>query len=112
MAGLLVEAWRLWQRAVAFFPGRHPRFGTMPDLTSRALARCEYDETTSVLTVWFAETGKAWDHFAVPRSVYEALVAHEAPGRYFAEAIRDRYPAKQRRTANGASLAEALRLSL
>ncbi len=84
----------------------------MPELTSRALSRCEYDEATSVLTVWFAETGKAWDHFAVPRSVYETLIGHEAPGRYFAEAIRDRYPAKRRRDTRPANLAEALRQSL
>jgi hypothetical protein len=69
----------------------------MPELNSRAISRAEYDPATNVLTVWFAETGKAWDHFAVPLSVYEALIASGTPGRYFAEFIRNRYPAKRRR---------------
>jgi hypothetical protein len=50
-----------------------------------------------VLTVWFAETGKPWDHFAVPAAVYEALVASESPGRFYSAEIRNRYPAKRHR---------------
>ena len=69
----------------------------MPELKSRALSRAEYDPATNVLTVWFAETGKAWDHFAVPSSVYEGLIASETPGRFYAAEIRNRYPTKRRR---------------
>lgn len=69
----------------------------MPELNSRAIGRAEYDPATNVLTVWFAETGKAWDHFAVPQSVYEALIASETPARFYAAKIRNRYPTKRRR---------------
>jgi hypothetical protein len=82
----------------------------MPELASRALARVEYDDATSVLTVWFAESGEAWDHYAVPRAVYQALLAAEAPGRYFAVDIRERYPARRR--SRSSDVASALRASL
>jgi hypothetical protein len=82
----------------------------MPDLKSSAIARAEYDEATAVLTVWFAGSGEVWDHYAVPRAVYEALIAAEAPGRVFTATIRDRYPARRR--SRGSDVAAALRASL
>lgn len=82
----------------------------LPDLVSTALARVEHDEATSVLTVWFVASGEVWDHYAVPRGVYDALIAAEAPGRLFATTVRDRYPARRR--SRGSDVAAALRASL
>lgn len=82
----------------------------MPDLKSTALARAEYDEATAVLTVWFVGSGEVWDHFAVPRAAYEALIAAEAPGRVFVATIHGRYPARRR--SRGSDVAAALRASV
>jgi lysyl-tRNA synthetase class 2 len=50
-----------------------------------------YDPAASILEVEFAETGKVYQYFDVPFSVYDELMSAESLGAYFNEHIKDLY---------------------
>jgi hypothetical protein len=50
-----------------------------------------YEPTTSILEIEF-QTDRRYRYFAVPRSVYLALLDAPSPGTFFNKHIRDRYP--------------------
>jgi hypothetical protein len=63
----------------------------MPAVTSSsAIQRLHHDAAHDRLSVWF-ESGERYDYFEVSRAVYDAFVAADSKGRFFAERVRDRY---------------------
>jgi hypothetical protein len=50
-----------------------------------------YEPTTAILEIEF-QTDRKYRYFAVPRSVYQALMDAPSAGAYFNQHIRDRYP--------------------
>ena len=60
------------------------------EMSSSAIARVAYDETSSTLNVEF-ESGTIYEYFDVPRNIYEELLSAESAGSYFAQNIRDVY---------------------
>jgi hypothetical protein len=60
------------------------------DVTSTAVARIEYDELSQELIVTFT-TGKTYTYFRVPPDVHFQFLDAESKGRFFNEAIRDRF---------------------
>jgi hypothetical protein len=67
----------------------------MPAVTSTAILRLHHDAARDRLSVWF-ESGERYDYFGVPRAVYDAFVAADSKGRFFAEQIRDQYRFERR----------------
>ncbi len=62
----------------------------MPEVASSAVQRIEYDREERVLYVVFAD-GDAYAYHEVPSHVWQAFMAADSKGRFFAEAVRDRY---------------------
>ncbi len=60
-------------------------------VTSSLITAAGHDEATHVLEVELA-TGPVYRYFAVPRRVFEGLMAAESPGAFFNGKIRDTYP--------------------
>ena len=65
-------------------------------IESTAIASIGYDGAMAILEIEFT-SGDVYEYFAVPRSVYEGLLAAESPGRFFQARIRERYPDRQKR---------------
>lgn len=63
----------------------------MPIFGSTAIRRAEYDPATSVLQIWFTESGGPYDYYGVPQHVFEGLCHAGSKGGYFNDHIRDRY---------------------
>lgn len=63
----------------------------MPRFHSTAIARAEYDYTTSTLHLWFVESGGPYDYYGVPLGIYEGLCRASSKGTFFNDHIRDRY---------------------
>jgi hypothetical protein len=63
----------------------------MPQVTSSVIRLIDYNERTAALRIIFHETG-SYTYYAVPKSVYQALLCASSKGRFFNEHIRDRYP--------------------
>ena len=63
-------------------------------LDSAAIASAGYDADTAVLELEFA-SGDVYRYFAVPPSVFAALIDDDSPGAYFNTHISDRYPTRQ-----------------
>ena len=63
-------------------------------LRSSVLRSAGYDPATAVLELEFT-SGDVYRYFAVPPSVFRALVDHDSPGAYFNQNISDRYPTRQ-----------------
>lgn len=63
-------------------------------LRSSVLKAAGYDTATAVLELEFA-SGDVYRYFAVPPSVFRALVDDDSPGAYFNKHISDRYPTRQ-----------------
>jgi hypothetical protein len=63
-------------------------------LRSSVLKAAGYDSATAVLELEFA-SGDVYRYFAVPPSVFRALIEDESPGAYFNTHISDRYPTRQ-----------------
>jgi hypothetical protein len=57
---------------------------------SSVIASLGYDRETNVLEVEF-HTGRVYQYFLIPPTVYEALKRAESIGAYFNRHIRDRY---------------------
>ena len=62
----------------------------MPRVESSAIFRLNYDPDTATLFVVFVD-GDLYAYFDVPPSVFDAFLAAESKGRFFADEIRDRY---------------------
>lgn len=63
-------------------------------LRSSVLVTAGYDASTAELELEFA-SGDVYRYYAVPPSVFKALLAAESPGAYFNTQITDRYPTRQ-----------------
>ena len=63
-------------------------------LRSSVLKSAGYDPATALLELEFA-SGDVYRYFAVPPSVFRALVDDDSPGAYFNQHISDRYPTRQ-----------------
>lgn len=60
-------------------------------VNSSTLAKVGYDESRQLLQLHF-RSGAAYQYFGVPSAVHEALLTAASKGRYFNDAIRDRFP--------------------
>ncbi|MGV3490284.1 MAG: KTSC domain-containing protein [Devosia sp.] len=67
----------------------------MPVFESTAVTRAEYNATTSVLSLWFAESGGPYDYYLVPARIFEGLCDASSKGKYFNQHIRDRYTSRK-----------------
>lgn len=63
-------------------------------LRSSVLTAAAYDSATAVLELEFT-SGDVYRYFAVPPSVFRALIDDDSPGAYFNKHISDRYPTRQ-----------------
>lgn len=62
----------------------------MPAVESSAIREIDYDAANRTLFVRFT-SGKRYAYLDVPEAVYEAFLAAESKGRFFADEIRDAY---------------------
>ncbi len=62
----------------------------MPAIDSDAIAQVEYDASTHSLFVRFT-SGEWYAYLDVPPPTYQRLLAADSKGRFFQEAVRDRY---------------------
>jgi len=62
----------------------------MPDVTSTAIVRIDYNAPARELEVTFI-TGKTYTYFGVPGDVYGRFVTANSKGQFFNEYIRDQY---------------------
>ena len=69
----------------------------MPKLRSRLLSFAEFDSDTNVLTLTFAETGRVFDFYAVPASVYDALLIAPSKGAFLNGVLKPRYHSVRRK---------------
>lgn len=63
-------------------------------LRSSVLSSAGYDPATAMLELEFT-SGDVYRYFAVPPSVFRALLEADSPGAYFNTSISDRYPTRQ-----------------
>ena len=63
-------------------------------LRSSVLSSAGYDPSTAMLELEFA-SGDVYRYFAVPPSVFAALIESDSPGAYFNTTISDKYPTRQ-----------------
>jgi len=66
------------------------RVFVMPTVNSSAIREIEFDELTNRLQITFT-SGKTYTYYAVPRSVYEALLRAPSKGAFYNEYIKDQY---------------------
>lgn len=74
----------------------------MPELRSRLISHADYDAATNVLTLTFADTGRMYDFFAVPPSVYQGLLDAPSAGSYLNAVLKPRFRAVRRRRLKAA----------
>jgi hypothetical protein len=63
-------------------------------LRSSVLRSAGYDSATAMLELEFV-SGDIYRYFAVPPSMFKALIDAESPGAYFNTHISDKYPTRQ-----------------
>lgn len=63
----------------------------MPEFTSSAVTRIEYDGYTSTLCVWFRGGTVRYAYEGVPLRVYRAFCGAVSKGAFFQRHVRDRY---------------------
>ena len=61
----------------------------MPIVSSSAIFRVEWSEGT--LSIWFRSSGKRYDYFGVPESVYREFLAAPSKGRFYDRHIKDHF---------------------
>ena len=61
---------------------------------SSVIAAVGYDTETAELEVEF-RSGDVYRYFAVPPSVFRALLEADSPGAYFNKNVSDHYPTRQ-----------------
>jgi hypothetical protein len=69
----------------------------MPEFSSSAIRRAEYNDATATLSLWFVESGGPYDYYMVPQRIFDGLCNAASKGAYFNAHIRDRYSSKARR---------------
>jgi hypothetical protein len=62
----------------------------MPEVSSTAIQRIDYDETSRHLWITFV-TGNVYKYYDVPRGIYECFLRAPSKGAFFNENIKDRY---------------------
>lgn len=62
----------------------------MPQLSSSAVERVEYDAATRVLDIWY-KGGDRYRYFEVPEERYRALLAAPSAGAFVNAEIKPRY---------------------
>ncbi len=62
----------------------------MPTVSSSAMHRVEYDESSRRLDIWFTASG-LYSYYGVPLSLYLGLMGSASKGRYFNDNVRDQY---------------------
>ncbi len=62
----------------------------MPAIDSEAIAQAEYEDASRTLFVRFT-SGEWYAYLEVPPLTFQRLLAAESKGRFFQEAVRDRY---------------------
>jgi two-component system, cell cycle response regulator DivK len=62
----------------------------MPEISSSAVDRAEYDDDRHVLDIWYAG-GDRYSYFDVPRSTYEALLTAESAGVFVNKEIKPHF---------------------
>ena len=75
----------------------------MPALRSRLISNADYDTATNVLTITFADTGRIYDFFAVPPSVFEGLLQAPSAATYLNAVLKPRFRAVRRRRIRSAA---------
>ena len=65
----------------------------MQYLNSTAIHAVSYNAATMTLTIWFTSSGRGYDYYNVPESIYLGLLRASSKGQYFNAFIRDRYAA-------------------
>jgi hypothetical protein len=63
-------------------------------LRSSVLRAAGYDPATAELELEFT-SGDVYRYYAVPPSMFTALIEDESPGAYFNRHISDKYPTRQ-----------------
>ena len=63
----------------------------MPAVESRAIRSVDYDAESRTLFVRFRESGELYAYLEVPATEYDAFLAAESKGRFFAERVRPVY---------------------
>jgi hypothetical protein len=66
----------------------------MPPVSSSAIQRVEYDRETASLFVIFAD-GDSYAYLHVPEPVHQAFMLAPSKGRFFAQAVRERYECRR-----------------
>lgn len=77
----------------------------MPELKSRLLSNAEYDPATNVLTLTFAESKRVYDFYAVPPSVYAALLEAPSKGAFLNAVLKPRYRSVRRKRVRSSAAA-------
>ena len=65
----------------------------MQYLNSSAIHAVSYNPASVTLAIQFPSSGRWFDYFNVPDSVYQGLLVASSKGRYFNAYIRDQYAA-------------------
>jgi hypothetical protein len=60
-------------------------------MPSTSIRKIEYDPMTRTLSVWFVASGKRYDYENVPPETYAAFRHAFAKGKFFNDAIRNRF---------------------
>ena len=58
---------------------------------SAVIAHIHYKSDSQELSIWFGPERRRYTYFDVPEAVYQALLDAPSRGRFFNQAIRDRY---------------------
>lgn len=69
----------------------------MPELKSRLISHAEFDADTNVLTLTFANSGRIYDFYAVPASVYEAFMEAPSKGVFLNNVLKRRFHSVRRK---------------
>lgn len=71
-------------------PRQEPAVDRMP-VDSNLIRSAGYDLPSSILEIEFAESGRVYEYFDVPLSVYTEFLEADSKGQYFNEFIKDLY---------------------
>lgn len=69
----------------------------MPELNSRLISNATFDADTNVLALTFANSGRTYDFFAVPKSTYEAFLAAPSKGAFLNSVLKPRFRSVRRK---------------
>jgi len=58
---------------------------------SSSIEHCDYDDALKILKIKFLSSAKEHEFKECPKSIYEGLKAAESPGKFFHQAIRNKF---------------------